>query len=141
MATKKAYLPARVRQDLLHRLDRHAKRVGKARSALVERFVDEGLRMEEHPGIVFVEGAAGRRPALAARRGLDVWQVVKTLHDNQGDVAATGEVLRLSVSEVRLTLAYYADHKAEIDEWIRLNAEEAERLEDAWRRQERAARD
>lgn len=140
MAPRKAYLPARVRRDLLERLDQHARRVGKPRSALVERFVDEGLQMEAHPGIAFVEGAAGRRPALASRRGLDVWQVIKTLHDNDGDVGATAEVLVLSAPEVRLALAYYADHKAEIDEWIRRNVEEAERLEAAWRRQQRAAR-
>lgn len=140
MAARKAYLPARVPPDLLHRLDRHSRRVGKPRSALVERFVDEGLRMEEHPGIAFVEGAAGRRPALASRRGLDVWQVIKTLHDNDGDMVATAELLSLSAADARLALAYYADHKAEIDDWIRRNLEEAERLEAAWRRQQRAAR-
>ncbi len=96
--------------------------------------------MEEHPGIVFVEGAAGRRPALASRRGLDVWQVIKTLHDNEGDLAATAEVLGLAAPEVRLALAYYADDKLEVDDWIRRNTEEAERLEAAWRREQQAAR-
>src|SRR2546426_11794339 len=111
----KAYLPARIAADALRRLDRHAKGLGKPRSNLVERYVEEGLRMDEHPGIVFVEGPAGRRPALAAYRGLDIWQVISTLHDNDGDVADTADVLKLPEAEVRLALAYYADHRTEID--------------------------
>lgn len=137
---RKAYLPARIPAGSLLRLDRHAKRLGKARSNLVERYVEEGLRMDEHPGIVFVEGAAGRRAALAAYRGLDVWQVISTLHDNGGDIRDTAEVLAVPESEVRLALAYYADDRAEIDDWIRANEDEGERLESAWRRQREAAR-
>ncbi len=137
---RRAYLPARVPADTLRRLDRYARRLAKPRSNLVERYVEEGLRMDEHPGIVFVDGAAGRRAALAASRGLDVWQVISTLHANDGDVRRTAEVLAIPESEVRLALAYYADNRAEIDEWLRANDEEAERLEAAARRQHEAAR-
>ena len=91
--------------------------------------------MGEYPGIVFVEGPAGRRAALAAYQGLDIWQVVSTLHDNDGDVADTADVLNLPESEVRLALAYYADHRAEIDEWIRANDELYEQMEAAAKRQ------
>ncbi|TMC74750.1 MAG: ribbon-helix-helix protein, CopG family [Chloroflexi bacterium] len=138
--TRKADLPARVAGETLRRLDRHAKRLGKPRSNLVERYVEEGLRMDEHPGIVFVEGPAGRRPALAAYRGLDIWQVISTLHDNDGDVADTAEILDLPKSEVRLALAYYADHRTEIDDWIRTNDELFEQMETAAKRQQEAAR-
>ena len=96
--------------------------------------------MDEHPGIVFVEGPAGRRPALAAYRGLDIWQVISTLHDNDGDVADTADVLNLPESEVRLALAYYADHRTEIDDWIRANEELFEQMEAAAKRQQEAAR-
>src|SRR5438034_10139751 len=93
--TRKASLPARIDAAALRRLDRHAKRLGKPRSNLVERYVEEGLRMDEHPGIVFVEGPAGRRAALAGRRGLDVWQVIWTLHDKDVYVGDPAEVQRL----------------------------------------------
>ena len=102
--TRKAYLPARIDPAALRELDRHAKRLGKPRSNLVERYVEEWLRMDKHPGIVFVEGAAGRRPALASRRGLDVWEVITTLHANDGKVADAAEVLSLPESEVHLAL-------------------------------------
>jgi hypothetical protein len=38
---------------------------GEAKSRTAERLIDEGLRMEDHPGIVFRDGPAGRRAALA----------------------------------------------------------------------------
>ena len=40
-------------------------------SSIGERQIDEGLRMEAHPGIVFRNGPSGRRAGLAA--GPDVW--------------------------------------------------------------------
>ncbi|TMG64532.1 MAG: ribbon-helix-helix protein, CopG family [Chloroflexi bacterium] len=138
--SRKAALPARVGTDTLRRLDRHAKRLGKPRSNLVERYVEEGLRMDEHPGVVFVDGPAGRRPALASRRGLDIWEVITTLHANDGNTADAAEVLSLPESEVRVALAYYADHRSEIDDWIRANEELFEQAEAAQRRQQDAAR-
>jgi len=96
--------------------------------------------MDEHPGIGFVEGPAGRRPALASRRGLDVWQVISTLHDNDGNVGDTADVLRLPESEVRGALAYYADYRGEIDDWIRTNDELFEQGAAAAKRQHEAAR-
>ena len=137
---RKAYLPARIGADVLRRLDRHARRLGKPRSNLVERYVEEGLYMDEHPGIVFTEGPAGRRPSLARFRGLDIWQVINTLHANDGDVSDTADVLNVPESEVRAALAYYADHRGEIDEWIRANDEEGERIAEAQRRQKEVAR-
>jgi hypothetical protein len=136
----KAYLPTRIDAAALRELDRHAKRLGKPRSNLVERYIEEGLRMDKHPGVVFVEGPAGRRPALASRRGLDVWEVITTLHANDGKLADAAEVLSLPESEVRLALAYYADHQSEIDAWIRANDELFEQAEAAAKRQARAAR-
>src|SRR5438093_8770991 len=83
--------------------------------------------MNEHPGIVFVEGPIGPRAALAAFRGLDVWEVIGTLQDNDGNVADTAEFLSIPETEVRIALAYYADHRSEIDDWIRANDEEFKR--------------
>jgi hypothetical protein len=135
---RKAALPARIGAGTLRRLDRHAKRLGKPRSNLVERYVEEGLRMDEHPGVVFVEGPAGRRPAL--RAGLDVWEVINTLHANDGDVTDTAEVLAIPEARVRIALGYYAAHRAEIDDWIRANEEEFDRIVAAGRQEQAAAR-
>ncbi len=132
-------LSVRLPGDLLKRLERRAKRKGLPKSVLVERYLDEGMRMEEHPGIVFREGPAGRRAAL--RRGPDVWEVIATIRANGGAVAAAAEALGLPESEIRIALAYYGDHSEEIDEWVRENEEEAGRAQEAWLRQRAIARD
>lgn len=124
----------------LARLERGAHRRGEAKSRTAERLIDEGLRMEDHPGIVFRDGPAGRRAALGA--GPDVWEVIETLKGTglQGEAAivATAEWGAIAPGQVRLALRYYADFQAEVEERIALNREEAVRRQAAWER-ERAA--
>jgi Domain of unknown function (DUF5615) len=43
----------------LARLDDRSRRRGEPKSRTAERLIDEGLRMEDHPGIVFRDGPAG----------------------------------------------------------------------------------
>lgn len=113
---------------------------GETKTRVAARLIDEGLRMEEHAGIVFRDGPSGRRAALPA--GPDVWELVETLH-NTGEkgeqaIAATAEWGSLSVAQVRAAVRYYADYRQEIDERIRLNREEADRRRDGWQRAEEA---
>lgn len=96
--------------------------------------------MDEHPGIAFADGPAGRRAVLAAKRGVDVWEIASTLTANDGSIADTAETMVLSEAEVRVALEYYGDHPDEIDEWIQANDEEHERVEAASRRQEELSR-
>lgn len=74
------HLSVRVRPQLHEDLALAARRSpGLTRSGLVARLLDDGLRMDAHPGIVFRSGRAGRRPGLAA--GPDVWEVARVLRD------------------------------------------------------------
>jgi hypothetical protein len=117
-----------------------ARRRGESKSRLAERLIEEGLRMEEHPGITFRDGPAGRRPALVY--GPDVWELISTLQrtGRTGDeaIAATAEWGNLTIPQVRDGVRYYADYSEEIDDWIRLNREESERQKAAWERAQRA---
>ncbi len=94
-----------------------------------ERLIDEGLRMEDHPGIIFRDGPAGRRAALAA--GPDVWEVIETLRgtglSGEQAIAATAEWGALTLAQVRVAVGYYAEFRAELDDWIAFNRSEAER--------------
>lgn len=127
---------ARWDADVLNRLERESERLDVPKSRLAERYVDEGLRMDAHPGIVFRDGPAGRRAALAA--GPDVWQLVQTIStvDARGEaaIAATADLLALAEFEIRIALRYYADFPEDVDERIRRNVEEADAAEAAWRR-------
>jgi uncharacterized protein (DUF433 family) len=126
-------VPSRVRNDL----EDLAKERGTNPLSLARTLIDEALRRERHPGIVFREGAAGRRAALEGRR-LDVWQVMETVWDSDGKIEDAASFLGLRPDQVQAAVAYYADYPNEIDEWVRLNQEEAERLEGAWERQQAA---
>lgn len=124
--------PLSIRFDtkLLERLRRRAQSTpGSTPSGLVQRLVDEGLRMAEHPGIVFKDGPSGRRAALAF--GPDAWEIVKVLReiDERGPtaIAATADMLALAGAKVRAVMHYYAAYPAEIDAEI----EEADRVSTA----------
>jgi uncharacterized protein (DUF433 family) len=105
----------------LQRLDERARQTGLTRTALVERYVDEGLRQADHPGIVFVDEPAGRR-ARVAGSGLDVWEVVETVRDNDGSIAEAAAYLTVPERMVSDAMRYYADFPYEIDAWSADNA-------------------
>ena len=74
--------PLSIRFDaaLLVRLRRRAgATAGLSTSALAQRLIDEGLRMADHPGVIFKDGPSGRRAALAY--GPDIWEIVKFLRE------------------------------------------------------------
>jgi uncharacterized protein (DUF433 family) len=116
-------------EPILARLDAGARRRGEPRSRVAERLIDEGLRMEDHPGIVFRDGPAGRRAALAG--GPDVWEVIETVKGTElgGEEAieAAVEWGNLTFAQVQAAVRYYGDFRDEIDERIELGRREAQR--------------
>ncbi len=131
---------ARMDTSVLDRLERRGARAGLNKSRLAERYIDEGMRVDEHPGIVFRDGPAGRRPGLAA--GPDVWEVIGVLRGapKHGEAAIThaAAYLNLPPTGVRAAVSYYAAYPAEIDEWIARNDADAEAAEALWRREQAA---
>ncbi len=92
--------------------------------------------MEDHPGIAFRDGPAGRRAALAG--GPDVWEVIETLKGTglagERAIAAAAKWGNLTPAQVRTAVRYYAEFRQEVDEWISFNRQEAERQRAAWER-------
>jgi hypothetical protein len=140
MSYKARQFSARWDADVLERLERRSEQAGTSRSRLAERYVDEGTRMDEHPGIVFRSGPTGRRAALAG--GPDVWEVMQTIKSGKarGDaaIAATADLLSLTEPQVRIVVRYYAAYPDDSDERIRRNVEEADAAEAAWKREQAA---
>jgi uncharacterized protein (DUF433 family) len=118
-------------------LRRRADEVGASQATLAERYVDEGLRMDEHPLIYFREGAAGRRPAVIGTR-LDVATVIDTIRQHDGSIEDTAEYLDVPVGHVEEALRYYVAYRGEVDEWIRRARREAERERTLWERRQEA---
>jgi len=135
-----APLSIRFDRAILERLRRRARALpGATPSGLAQRFVDEGLRMAEHPGVMFKDGPSGRRAALAL--GPDVWEVIKVVRelDERGDaaIAAATELLNVDAERVRVALRYFASYPEEIEAELTIADEESRAAEDAWRTEQR----
>src|SRR5215207_10925938 len=84
---------------------------------LAQRYVEEGLRMDEHPLVRFMDGPAGRRARLVGT-GADVWEAIAAVKDNDGDVAEAARHLQMPLGLVQAAVTYYGAFPAEVDEWI-----------------------
>lgn len=125
------------RPGVYERFKRAAAERAESLSSAGERLIDEGLRMDAHPGIVFRDGPTGRRAALDT--GPDVWQVVPLLRGLEGSfeerIAATAEQLWLTERQVRAVSRYYAEFTDEIDAEIAHNLEVSDRELAAWEKE------
>jgi uncharacterized protein (DUF433 family) len=126
------FAPATVARLKQRALDIHA-----PQTALAERYIEEGLRHDEHPLVYFREGETGRRPALLGTR-LDVAEVIATIRQNDNSVEDATEYLEIPVEQVHACLLYYTDYKDEIDAWIERTRMIAERERERWQRREQA---
>jgi hypothetical protein len=120
-------LSLRLSDAAVARLGERARRAGTRPRTLAQRYVEEGLRMDEHPLVRFVDGPAGRRARLVGT-GKDVWEVVSVVRENDGDVRAASDYLELPLGLAQAAVTYYGGYSDEIDDWIELNRRE---LDDA----------
>jgi uncharacterized protein (DUF433 family) len=119
------------------RLERRAKRCGRPPRSLAQRYVEEGLRHDDHPLIHFVDGPSGRRSSMLGT-GLDVWEIIATVRDNDNDPEAAAEYLTVPQGLVQAAIAYYGEFREEIDEEIALNHAEWEIGHARWQAGRRA---
>jgi hypothetical protein len=115
---------------------------GLSLSAAANLLVDEGLRMMEHPGVLFRAGSTGRRAGLAA--GPDVWEVVRAVKSARAAEPDLGEQELLAVVTentgvpermIRVATGYWAAYPDEIDAEIAAAVAAEESAEHAWRRE------
>jgi uncharacterized protein (DUF433 family) len=116
-------LSVRLNEATITRLGARARRVHLPPRTLAQRYVEEGLRMDEHPLIRFADGPAGRRARLLGT-GKDVWEVIAVVRDNGGDGARAAHYLEIPLGLVQAAIAYYGTYTAEIDQQIEANEQE-----------------
>jgi uncharacterized protein (DUF433 family) len=121
----------------VRRLKDHATDAGAGQTALAERYIDEGIRQDEHPLIYFREGAAGRRPALLGSR-LDVAEAITTIRQNNGSVEEAASYLETPVEQLEAAARYYGEFADEVDELIERSRAASERERERWRRGQEA---
>ncbi|HSH46955.1 MAG TPA: DUF433 domain-containing protein [Longimicrobiales bacterium] len=112
---KSAARGIRLPADLQEEIEREMVRRDMGWSALVVELLTETVRMRRAPGVVFVDGATGRRPVVAGS-GLEVWEVVATWKE----VGRNYDRLRaaydwLTEPQLRAAISYYELYGDEVD--------------------------
>jgi len=125
-------LSMRPTKQTLERLRERARLLGEKHTTLAERYLEEGVLMDEHPDVHFLDGAIGRRAAVLGT-GLDVWEIVDVAKDNDGSVAETAAYLEIDPRLVQSALRYYGARRDEIDDLLARIHTLNEREEAAWR--------
>jgi hypothetical protein len=128
-------LSIRFTPSLLARLRQRANATpGASAAGLAQRLIDEGLRMADHPGVIFKDGPSGRRAALSY--GPDVWEVIKFLREvderGPGAIDAAAEVFAVDTSRISTAISYCGDFADEIDAEITEADGASARAEAAW---------
>ena len=123
MATKVRQL--RVPEGLVREIGQEAERRGQEWAETATEILEEAIRIRRVPGIIFTDGAAGRRATIAGS-GLDVWEVIRTWKE---DVDRDYDELRkvynwLLEPQLKAALKYYELYPEEIDE--------RHRVEESW---------
>jgi hypothetical protein len=117
-------------------LSDYVRRTGSKKASVVVGAVQEWLRMQAHPGIVFVTTITGeRRAALAV--GPQVWTVAEAWlqHEKEDRTAElVADALGLTVIDVETALAYWADYRDEVDELLRRHHASQDEALAAWER-------
>ena len=142
---KRAATPVRFDMAVAERLSAFVvANPGMSLSSAANRLVDEALRMNEHPGIVFRPGPTGRRAGLVG--GPDVWEVVRAVKSARAAepglaeddlLALVAENTGTPVRLIRAAVRYWASYAEEIDAEIAAAETAEEFAEDAWQRERR----
>ncbi len=131
--------PIRIESETLRALRERSAESGEPLVRLAQRYIDEGMRLDRHPGIAFRDGPAGRRAVVAG--GPDVWEVVAAARSapERGEELIEALVERIGVpsERIRIAIRYYAEYPEEVDRFVALVEEESERLEQTLERERR----
>jgi hypothetical protein len=120
-------LSFRIPPGLARRVAERTRRWRQSDSEVYRQVIEEWSRLQDHPGIRFVDGPAGRRAALVG--GPDVWEIIDTARAFELDRAAMLEAYPwLSAEQLATALSYYDSFPDEIDALIADNLDVAEEL-------------
>jgi hypothetical protein len=115
---------------------------GLSLSSAANLLVDEALRMNEHPGIVFRTGPSGRRAGLA--NGPDVWEIIRAVKSARASepdlaehdlLAMVAENTGVPVRLLRTAIGYWATYPAEIDAEVAAADAAEDGAREAWQRE------
>ncbi len=117
-------------------LDHRVGESGESRNAMVDRLLNESLRIEKHPFVRFITGASGRREAHIIGTRWKVRQIIVSLKGEKGQIAAVVNGFDLTEPQVRAAVSYYADFTDEVDADIERDFADADQQKVRWEREQ-----
>lgn len=117
-------------------LDHRVGESGESRNAMVDRLLNESLRIEKHPFIRFITGASGKREAHIVGTRWKVRQIIASLKGEKGQIAAVVKGFDLTEPQVRAAVSYYADFTDEVDADIERDFADADQQRIRWEREQ-----
>ena len=117
-------------------LDHRVGESGESRNAMVDRLLNESLRLEKHPFVRFITGASGKREAHIVGTRWKVRQIIVSLKGEKGQIAAVVKGFDLTEPQVRAAVSYYADFTDEIDADIERDSADADQQRVRWEREQ-----
>lgn len=135
---KTAPMSFRFRPSTVERLRQRVRSSGVTQTDLVERYLLEGMRQDEHPLIHFRGAPDGRRRPMLAGTRLDVADVIGTLRQNENSVEETADYLEIAPELVRAAVSYYAEYKDEIETELAERERMAAEARTRWEREQEA---
>lgn len=113
MPTSKKSL--RIPHETARALEEISRESGVDFSTATNQLLDEAVRMRRCPGIVFTQGASGRR-ATVAGTGIDVWEIVSTSASVGRDPARLRAAYHwLTDGQIRSALSYAELHPQDVE--------------------------
>lgn len=111
----------RIQKRTLKEIEEIARETGKEFSAIANELLEEAVRMQRCPGIVFSEGTRGRRARIAGT-GIEIWEVITTYKGVGNDLERLCKTYHwLTEQQLRSAVGYYRAYPKEIDQLIEQN--------------------
>jgi hypothetical protein len=123
-AMAQAPINVRLSADRLRELELRARARNMPLRTLAQRYLEEGMRIEAHPLIRFVDGAYGRSATLVGT-DFDVWQIIWHATGVDGAPAGMQDIVgttELNETQIQAALDYHKAFSAEIDGQLELAA-------------------
>ena len=113
----------RIQEKTCKEIERIASESGKEFSSVVNELLDESVRMQRCPGILFTEGATGRRARIAGT-GIEVWEVIATYRSVDEDANRLRQAYHwLTEQQIGAALGYYKAYPEDIERLMKHNEE------------------
>ncbi|MDI6743858.1 MAG: DUF433 domain-containing protein [Thermodesulfovibrionales bacterium] len=113
----------RIQEKTFKEIEQMVRESGKEFSAVTNELLEEAVRMQRCPCIVFSEGTAGRRARIAGS-GIEVWEVIAAYKSVSKDFNRLQKAYHwLTEQQLRSAVGYYKAYTEEIDRIIKQNDE------------------